>query len=79
MPTTKQYQQTVLHIEYLYFSIDFDGDDLISDEDLKTVIECLTGVNKLKEEEMTQLVDNVSCFFLINVIYLSVILVVTVW
>ena len=79
MPTTKQYQQTVLHIECLYFSIDFDGDDLISDEDLKTVIECLTGVNKLKEEEMTQLVDNVSCFFLINVIYLSVILVVTVW
>jgi len=46
-------------VEYAFRVYDFDGDDLISDEDLKTVIECLTGVNKLKEEEMTQLVDNI--------------------
>ena len=38
---------------------DFDGDDLISDEDLKKVIECLTGSNKLTDDEMQQLIDNV--------------------
>ena len=39
---------------------DFDGDDLISDEDLRNVIECLTGANKLTDDEMKQLIDNVS-------------------
>ncbi|XP_005101818.1 calcium and integrin-binding protein 1 [Aplysia californica] len=46
-------------VEYAFRVYDFDGDDLISDEDLKNVIECLTGANKLTEDEMQQLIDNI--------------------
>jgi hypothetical protein len=44
---------------------DFDGDDLISDSDLKQVIESLTGSNHLTEDEMQQLIDNVSQIYII--------------
>jgi len=46
-------------VEYAFRVYDFDGDDLISDEDLKNVIECLTGANKLTDDEMKQLIDNI--------------------
>ena len=40
--------------------LDFDGDDMISSADLRDVIDCLTGEQKLSEEDMEQLIDNVS-------------------
>jgi len=46
-------------VEYAFRVYDFDGDDLISDEDLKNTIECLTGANKLSEEQLQQLIDNI--------------------
>lgn len=42
--------------------LDFDGDDMISSSDLKTVITRLTGENSLNDEEMQQLIDSVSSF-----------------
>lgn len=38
---------------------DFDEDDMISDQDLKEVVDRLTGEQKLSKDEMQQLIDNV--------------------
>uniref|UniRef100_A0A2C9LDE1 EF-hand domain-containing protein n=1 Tax=Biomphalaria glabrata TaxID=6526 RepID=A0A2C9LDE1_BIOGL len=46
-------------VEYAFRVYDFDGDDLISDSDIKQVIECLIGSNELTEDEMHQLIDNI--------------------
>ncbi len=41
--------------------VDFDGDDMISENDLKEVIRKLTGEQQqLTDEDMKQLIDNVS-------------------
>ena len=39
---------------------DFDEDDMISSRDLKEVVDRLTGEQKLTDEDMQQLIDNVS-------------------
>jgi calcium and integrin-binding protein 1 len=49
-------------VEYAFRIYDFDGDDLISDSDLKRVVESLVGQekeNKLSDDEMQQLIDNI--------------------
>ncbi|KAH9504193.1 Calcium and integrin-binding protein 1 [Bulinus truncatus] len=46
-------------VEYAFRVYDFDGDDLISDSDIKQVIECLIGSNQLTEAEMQQLIENI--------------------
>lgn len=47
----------------LLFSIvdisDFDEDDMISSRDLKEVVDRLTGDQRLEDEDMQQLIDNV--------------------
>ena len=45
---------------YPLSSVDFDEDDLISSRDLKEVIDRLTGEQQLSNEDMNQLIDNVS-------------------
>ena len=40
--------------------VDFDEDDMISSKDLKEVVDRLTGEQKLTDEDMQQLIDNVS-------------------
>ena len=45
--------------EILLFS-DFDEDDMISSRDLKEVVDRLTGEQTLSDEDMQQLIDNVS-------------------
>ena len=48
---------------------DFDGDDMISSADLKEVINRLTGLDHLlSEEQMQQLIDNVSLVFSASVV-----------
>ena len=42
------------------FLVDFDEDDMISSKDLKEVVDRLTGEQKLTDEDMQQLIDNVS-------------------
>lgn len=39
--------------------LDFDGDDMLGVEDLKQVINRLTGENRLSESDMQQLIQNV--------------------
>ncbi|CAG5128705.1 unnamed protein product [Candidula unifasciata] len=46
-------------VEYAFRIYDFDGDDLISDSDLKMVIERLVGENPLTNDELQQLIDNI--------------------
>lgn len=46
-------------VEYAFRIYDFDGDDVISVDDLKEVIDRLTGDKKLTEEDMNQLVNNI--------------------
>ncbi|XP_025109694.1 calcium and integrin-binding protein 1-like isoform X2 [Pomacea canaliculata] len=46
-------------VEYAFRIYDFDGDDMISSSDLKTVITRLTGENSLNDEEMQQLIDSI--------------------
>ncbi|XP_059151752.1 calcium and integrin-binding protein 1-like [Physella acuta] len=46
-------------VEYAFRVYDFDGDDMISDSDLKQVIESLIGSNHLTEDEMQQLIDSI--------------------
>uniref|UniRef100_A0A0B7BLS8 EF-hand domain-containing protein n=2 Tax=Arion vulgaris TaxID=1028688 RepID=A0A0B7BLS8_9EUPU len=46
-------------VEYAFRVYDFDGDDLISDSDLKMVIDRLVGESKLTNDEMQQLIDNI--------------------
>ena len=47
------------NILYNYVIVDFDEDDMISSDDLKEVVDRLTGDQKLSESEMQQLIDNV--------------------
>ncbi len=42
------------------FVVDFDGDDMISKEDLAQVISRLTGQQRLSDGDMEQLIKNVS-------------------
>ncbi|ELT89640.1 hypothetical protein CAPTEDRAFT_187031 [Capitella teleta] len=46
-------------VEYAFRIYDFDGDDLISSDDLKQVIDRLTGDQKLPEEDMQQMIENI--------------------
>lgn len=46
-------------VEYAFRIYDFDEDDMISSEDLKMVVDRLTGDQKLNEDEMQQLIDNI--------------------
>lgn len=47
-------------VEFAFRIYDFDGDDMISAEDLQEVIHRLTGEeNKLEDEDMKQLIKNV--------------------
>ncbi|ESP05466.1 hypothetical protein LOTGIDRAFT_228042 [Lottia gigantea] len=46
-------------VEYAFRIYDFDEDDYISAGDLKEVIDKLTGDQKLSEEDMQQLIDNI--------------------
>lgn len=39
--------------------LDFDGDDMLGVDDLKEVINRLTGTNRLSESDMQQLIQNV--------------------
>ena len=56
------------------FSSDFDGDDMISVEDLHTVINRLTGEQQLTDEDMDQLIKNVSISFIVSTPRLSIFL-----
>lgn len=42
------------------FVSDFDEDDMISSRDLREVVNRLTGEQELSDEDMQQLIDNVS-------------------
>lgn len=42
--------------------LDFDEDDMISQNDLKMVIQRLAGKNSFSEEQMQHMIDNVSSF-----------------
>lgn len=46
-------------VEYAFRIYDFDEDDMISSDDLKEVVDRLTGDQKLNENEMQQLIDNI--------------------
>ena len=46
-------------VEYAFRIYDFDGDDLISIGDIQEIINRLTGEQKLEEEDMKQLVENI--------------------
>jgi len=46
-------------VEYAFRIYDFDGDDMISVEDLKQVINRLTGEQELSEEDMNRLIENI--------------------
>ncbi|XP_069128281.1 calcium and integrin-binding family member 2-like [Argopecten irradians] len=47
-------------VEYAFRIYDFDGDDMLSSRDLKEVVDRLTGEGqKLGDEEMQQLIDNI--------------------
>ena len=46
-------------VEYAFRIYDFDGDDLISLDDIKEIINRLTGNQRLGEEDMKQLIDNI--------------------
>ncbi|KAK3090178.1 hypothetical protein FSP39_009805 [Pinctada imbricata] len=46
-------------VEYAFRIYDFDEDDVISSDDLKQVVNRLTGEQQLNEEEMQQLIDNI--------------------
>lgn len=50
---------------------DFDEDDMISDQDLKEVVDRLTGEQKLSKDEMQQLIDNVGITCKIRTKYLQ--------
>ncbi|GLV46163.1 Calcium and integrin binding family member 2 [Carabus blaptoides fortunei] len=45
--------------EHAFRIFDFDGDDMLGVEDLKQVINRLTGENRLSESDMQQLIQNV--------------------
>ena len=57
--TIKSLRQHCLIIDLTYRIADFDGDDMISAEDLKEVINRLTGDQELSEEDMARLIENV--------------------
>ncbi|CAC5394725.1 CIB1 [Mytilus coruscus] len=44
---------------YYYIVRDFDEDDMISSDDLKVVVDRLTGEQNLSKDEMQQLIDNI--------------------
>ena len=46
-------------VEYAFRIYDFDENDMISSDDLKKVVDRLTGDQKLNENEMQQLIDNI--------------------
>ncbi|XP_063431242.1 calcium and integrin-binding protein 1-like [Mytilus trossulus] len=46
-------------VEYAFRIYDFDEDDMISDQDLKEVVDRLTGEQNLSKDEMQQLIDNI--------------------
>ncbi|XP_064626654.1 calcium and integrin-binding protein 1-like [Lineus longissimus] len=46
-------------VEYAFRIYDFDEDDMISEDDLKKVINRLTGDQKLSEQDMNQLIKNI--------------------
>lgn len=46
-------------VEYAFRIYDFDGDDVISSDDLKQVINRLTGDQQLSPDDMNQLIQNV--------------------
>ncbi|XP_041360137.1 calcium and integrin-binding protein 1-like [Gigantopelta aegis] len=47
-------------VEYAFRIYDFDSDDMLSSNDLKKVVEKLTGSQqKLDDEDMQQLIDNI--------------------
>lgn len=46
-------------VEYAFRIYDFDEDDMISSDDLKEVVNRLTGEQHLNDEEMQQLIDNI--------------------
>ena len=46
----------------IYCYVDFDGDDMISKDDLQQVIQRLTGEQQLSDDDMEQLIKNVCCF-----------------
>jgi len=46
-------------VEYAFRIYDFDGDDMISVDDLKLVINRLTGEQELSEVDMSQLIENI--------------------
>ena len=52
--------KAVLYKFFKHCLIDFDEDDVISGKDLREVINRLTGEQTLTDEEMEQLIQNVS-------------------
>lgn len=46
-------------VEYAFRIYDFNGDDVICHEDLKEVINRLTGEQQLSDEDMDQLIQNI--------------------
>lgn len=48
---------------FFFVFLDFDEDDMISSKDLKEVVDRLTGDQTLDNEDMQQLIDNVSYHF----------------
>ncbi|KAK2186547.1 hypothetical protein NP493_196g00019 [Ridgeia piscesae] len=49
-----------LKVEYAFRIYDFDGDDMINKQDLKKVINRLTGFQTLEKTDMDQLINNAS-------------------
>ena len=48
-----------LKVEYAFRIYDFDNDDVINIQDLKNIINRLTGVQRLCDADMTQLIQNI--------------------
>lgn len=46
-------------VEYAFRIYDFDEDDMISEYDLEQIVNRLTGVQQLGQEDMKQLIENV--------------------
>lgn len=46
-------------VEYAFRIYDFDGDEMISSDDLKEVVNRLTGENQLNDDDMEKLLNNI--------------------
>lgn len=54
----------------IFQCLDFDEDDMISEEDVKEVVNRLTGDQRLSDDQLNQLVKNVGIYkmkFVLNV------------